>query len=298
MPTTAGARLPRARVLLWLGAACAWALPGCTWVTYLGTDPSGSKFGKTYYVGGAGPFGHVGTIDVPRGLRRAGYRGAIEVFGWQGVIPSTLRDQMDRSRNEQQSRRLARRIESYLRQHPGRPVNIIALSAGTGVAAWALEALPAEFRVDTVVFLGSSLSRRYDLSPALRRLDGKLYNFYSPDDPVLRFATPLTGSIDRRTRGRSLGGLLGFEAAAEADAATIELYKKHLVNMPYRRRYRRLGYRGMHTDATSPGFVQAVIAPLLGAAPVVLEPPDPMGAAPATQPSQAAEHSPAPNAAP
>lgn len=287
MPTTAGRRYPPSWVPVGIGAVCALLLPGCTWLTYLGTDTAGSEWGKTYYVGGAGPFGHVGTIDVPHGLRRAGYRGAIEVFGWQGVIPSTLRDQIDRSRNQEQAQRLARRIESYLRRYPGRRVNIIALSAGTGVAAWAIKALPAEFQVGTVVFLGSSLSRRHDLSAVLARVENKLYSFYAPDDPVLRYALPLAGSVDRETRGRGIAGLLGFEVPPGADVATIELYEQRLVNMPYRKHYRQYGYRGMHTDATAPSFVQSVIAPLFIDEPSVPEPLDPTDAGPATQPHPA-----------
>ncbi|MFH1747095.1 MAG: hypothetical protein ABIG44_08635 [Planctomycetota bacterium] len=252
-----------ARWTFWLLAVSVWVVPGCTWVTYLGTDPRGSEGGRTYYVGGAGPFGHVGTIDVPTGLRRSGYRGSIEVFGWQGTLPSTVRDQVDSNRNRQQARRLAGRIADYLRQYPGCPVNIIALSAGTGVATWALEALPEECRVGTVIFLGSSLSREYDLSRALQRIDERLYNYYSPDDPVLRYALPLAGSVDRETRGRNIAGLFGFELPAEADAATHALYAERLVNRPYHKRYRQYGYRGMHTDATSPEFVHIVLSPLL-----------------------------------
>lgn len=238
-------------------------LTGCTWITYLGTDTRGSELGKTYYVGGAGPFGHVGTIDVPKGLRRAGYRGAIEAFGWQSIVGGTLRDQVDRSRNEEQAQRLARRIEAYLLSHPDRRVNIIALSAGTGVATWALEALPAEYHVGTVVFLGSSLSRDYDLGAALSHVDEKFYSFYSPDDPILRLAVPIAGSVDRETHGPNLAGLLGFKLPDEAEQATAELYQRRLLNRPYRKQYRAYGYRGMHTDSTTVRFVQNVIAPLL-----------------------------------
>ena len=34
---------------------------------------------------------------------------------------------------------LAGRIEAYLSEHPGRPVYVIGMSAGTGVVVWALE---------------------------------------------------------------------------------------------------------------------------------------------------------------
>jgi pimeloyl-ACP methyl ester carboxylesterase len=236
---------------------------GCTWITYLGTDTRGSELGRTYYVGGAGTFGHVGTLDVPHGLRRAGYEGSIEVFGWQSIVGGTLRDQMHRERNLQQARRLAERIQDYLKRHPGRHVNIIALSAGTGIATWAVELLPADARVGTVVFLASSLSNTYDLSGLLRRVDERLYNFYSPDDPVLRYALPLAGSVDRRTFNPAVAGLIGLAEPEEASLETARLYRQRVRNMPYRRQYRDYGYRGMHTDAVSSDFVEHVIAPLL-----------------------------------
>ena len=107
-----GGNRPKTRLLhLVLLSAGVGILTGCTWMSYLGTDDRGREFGKTYFVGGAGPVGYVvGVHSVPKGLRRAGYRGAIETFGWQSVVGGTLRDQVDRSRNEEQARRLARRI--------------------------------------------------------------------------------------------------------------------------------------------------------------------------------------------
>jgi pimeloyl-ACP methyl ester carboxylesterase len=261
------ARSPAARKLfswtaLSIGGALA-ALSGCTWISYLGTDPTGSEFGRTYYVGGAGPFGHVGTIDVPNGLRQAGYRGSVEVFAWQSVVGGTLRDQIDRSRNEEQARRLARRIQAYLRRYPGRPVNLIALSAGTGIVTWALENLPDRVHVNTVVFLASSLSRNYDLTRALRHVDNKLYCFYSADDPILRYAVPIAGSVDRERFSPEVAGLLGFVLPPNASEETARLYDTRVQNMPYRRHYARYGYRGRHTDTTSVEFIQYVVAPLL-----------------------------------
>jgi pimeloyl-ACP methyl ester carboxylesterase len=248
--------------LLPLLALAAGLCSGCTLIPRLGSDPRGGQYGLTFYVGGAWPLGHLGTIDVPKGLRAAGYRGAIEVFGWQSTLGGTLRDQLDRERNQEQARRLAERIRAYRRRHSQGRVNIVALSAGSGIATWALEALPEDLHVGTVIFLSSSLSRYYDLRPALRRIDGKLYNFYSPDDPVLRYAVPLAGSVDRETRGLDVAGLYGFQPPAHADPATTTAYQR-VRNKPYRRQYGNYGYRGLHADATSVDFVRHVLAPLL-----------------------------------
>lgn len=248
-------------LMLWL---CLCATGGCTWMSYIGTDDTGAEFGKTYFVGGAGPIGSaVGVTTVPEGLRRAGYRGAIETFGWQSVVGGTLRDQTDRARNEEEARRLARRIQDYLDKHPGRRVNIIALSAGTGIATWALESLDQDCHVGTVVFMASSLSRRYDLSRALGAIDGELHNFFSANDQVLRYGLPITGSIDRQQSWPSAAGLYGFTASARTSHEDRLLYLQKLFNHPYRLSYRRYGNYGQHTDGASEKFIRRVIAPLL-----------------------------------
>lgn len=239
---------------------CLCFLAGCSMISRFGSDPSGEEYGKTFYLGGAGPIGRVGSFDVPNGLRDGGYRGAIEVFDWQSL---TLVDQIDRDRNEDQARELARRIQDYLDRYPNRRVNLIALSAGTGISTWALEQLPAKYRVGTVVFLGSSLSRRYDLCLSLRRLDGRLYNFYSSDDPILKYGVPISGSVDREFDGGRVGGLLGFAFPEGIMPPGRALYAERLRNMPWRRAYARYGYSGRHTDSVRRAFVARYVAPLL-----------------------------------
>lgn len=245
-------------------AACLPGVTGCTWISTLGTDERGLQYGKTWFIGGAGAIGNVvGTFDVPNGLRQAKYRGAIEVFAWQSVLGGTLRDQMDRERNEGEARRLAKDVQDYLDRFPGRRVNIIALSAGTGIATWTLEALPKRYRVGTVVFLGSSMSREYDLSTAMSRIAGHLYCFHSSGDPLLRFGLPITGSVDRDGSSSGAAGLYGFVPPPKASAATKQLYAERLRDCPYQPEYSKYGYYGMHADSTSPAFVEHVVAPLL-----------------------------------
>ncbi len=237
-------------------------VPGCVWMSRLGSDGAGQPHGQTWFIGGAGPVGNVvGTFDVPRGLRAARYRGAIEVFGWQCVVGGTLRDMLDRERGAGEARRLAADIQQYLDQFPGRRVNLIALSAGTGIATWALEALPPTHRVGTVVYLGSALSRDYDLSRALARIGGRLHCFYSADDPLLRYGVPLTGAVDRSSPVAA--GLYGFARPSAADGPTQTVYARRLRNHPYRREYAEYGYFGWHADSTSPRFIEKVVAPLL-----------------------------------
>jgi pimeloyl-ACP methyl ester carboxylesterase len=253
---------------------------GCTLISTLGTDEHGLQYGKTWFIGGAGSIGNVvGTFDVPKGLRAAKYRGAIEVFAWQAVLGGTLRDQLDRERSEGEARRLAKDIEEYMKRFPGRRVNIIALSAGTGIAVWTLEALPRRCQVGTVVFLGSSLSREYDLSTALTRIAGHLHCFHSTGDPLLRFGLPLTGSVDRDGSSSGAAGLYGFAVPPKASAATKQLYAERLRDYPYQSDYAKYGYWGLHADSTAPSFIEHVVAPLLN------EPLDGSEPPPANRPS-------------
>jgi pimeloyl-ACP methyl ester carboxylesterase len=237
---------------------------GCQLFPRLGTDPRGGDLGKTFYVGGAGPIGNVvGSTSVPRGLRKGGYRGAIEVFGWQSVVGGTLRDQMDLSRNRNEGRRLAQKIIDYLDEYPGRHVNLIGLSAGTGILTFALEALPEEYRVGQVIFLGSSLSRTYNMATALRRFEGVCWNFYSTQDQVLKYAVPITGSVDRAFQGENIAGLHGLAPPPDATDATVRLYRRHVRNMPWQPEYRSYGWDGGHTGTTNAKFVAAILAQLI-----------------------------------
>lgn len=247
----------------WLFLILPSILCGCGLPARMGTDLRGEPIAKTFYVGGAGMFGNIGSLDVPKGLRQGGFKGATEVFAWQSKIGLTLRDHLDRSRNQAQALRLARKIEEYLDRFPGNPVNVIALSAGTGITTWALEQLREGYTVNVVVFFGSSLSRNYDLSSALKHINGELYNFYSRKDQVLRNLVPLTGTIDRRYLGKAVAGLRGFVIPRGTDQESRELYRARARNMPWVRAYRRYHYRGGHTDGTRRSFIRHIVTPLL-----------------------------------
>ncbi len=216
--------------------------------------------GKTYYVGGAGPIGNVGSWDVPAGLSDGGYRGAVEVFPWQSMTHAG--DQINLSRNRVKAVDLADRIKSYRRGHPDAPVNIIALSAGTGVATFALEFLPEGAGIDRVIFLGCSMSSRYDMTPALGRVNEALYVIHSPHDRILRNVVWYTGTVDRSSAEEGVAGLVGFQPPLHTGDDTKKQYAK-LRNVPYRSAFEEAGYGGGHTDSTRSAFVREYLAPAL-----------------------------------
>jgi pimeloyl-ACP methyl ester carboxylesterase len=216
--------------------------------------------GVTYYVGGAGPVGNVGSLDVPNGLHDAGYSGFIEIFPWQSLTHAG--DQINLARNRGKGAELAASIRQYRRRHPEQPINIIALSAGTGVATWALEYLPEKVQVDTVVFLGCSISSNYDLTRALSRIRRGLYIVYSDQDPILQKVVWYTGTVDRSSAEEGVAGIEGFHPPAREGPDTLKQYRK-LHNVPYRLDFTDTGYEGGHTDSTSRLFIAEYIGPVL-----------------------------------
>ena len=133
-------------------------------------------------------------------------------------------------------------------------------SAGTGLAVFALEKLPPEVRVDTVLLISPALSPGYDLSKALAHVTNKAYAFTSPNDFfVLGVGTSVFGTIDGKKCESA--GRIGFVRPEGADAAQ---YKK-LVAEPYQKAWMKYGNIGDHVTSMARAFSAAVYAPILTA---------------------------------
>lgn len=209
------------------------------------------EFGKTYYLDGAGNWGF-GVTDVPAGMQAAGYPGDVEVYVWTSSFSPAI-DQVNVLANRLRASGLTGKIKDYLTRNENGKVNVIALSAGTGIAVWAVEGLPDGMQVENLVLLGSSLSYNYDMREALRHIRGKVYVFYSGHDEVLTSAVRALGTVDRTNEESA--GLVGLRPPG-GDAGKI-------VNIGWSPRYTQYGWTGSHTDATSSTFIQTVVAPRL-----------------------------------
>lgn len=230
----------------------AGAVPACALLAGCGGGmerrPAAESFGKTFYLDGAGNWGF-GVHDVPAGLKDAGYRGDVEIYVWTtSLLPMV--DQLNLAGAKLRAAALSDRIEEYRRKQPDQPINLIALSAGTGVLIWAIEGLDDQTKVDNVVLLGSSLSADYDVREALGHMTGKIYAYYSPHDEVLE-AVRVIGTIDGK-RGVESVGQVGLRAPAGL-ANRVE-------NVGWDRRYMRFGWTGAHTDCTNRRFVEQVVS--------------------------------------
>ena len=208
------------------------------------SNPKAEPFGKTYYLDGAGNLGF-GTAQVPRGLQKAGYKGDVEGFIWT-ISLNPLIDQLNiLGAAEAAGRRLAKRIKDYKKRFPQNRVNIIALSAGTGVAVWACENLDSQSHVDNLVLLGSSLSHNYDMSKALANIDRNVFVYHSPHDSILG-SVELLGTIDRK---------IGVKSAGQVGLKPPGGGRGKIITTPGADDWRSGGGAGGHTVYTTQTFV-------------------------------------------
>ena len=210
---------------------------------------SKEAFGRTYYIDGAGNWGF-GVANVMDGLAAAGYRGSVRNWRWSVTFNPLLDQTVGRGHARIRGANLGQEITEYKRRYPGNQVNIIALSAGTGVAVWACEALTPPGKVHNVILLSSNLSSRYDMHKAMRDIDGKVFVYASPHDEILDGPMRALGTIDGTFDEPA--GVAGFRTPADL--------RDRIVNIRWSAKYERHGWTGSHTDCTSEPFVRVVLS--------------------------------------
>ena len=119
-----------------------------------------------------------------------------DVYDWTGHrFPIMVLQAYERNRAE--AKKIAEQIATMRREHPAARIVISAESGGAGPAVWALEDLPEDVSVDSVVLLAPALSPEYDLTAALRHVTGSMYVFISEQDNfILAWGTEQYGTID------------------------------------------------------------------------------------------------------
>ena len=225
--------------------------------------------GCTFYFDGAGG----GTTKsnyaegVVEGMLEAGYRGAGELVSWETGKGLMADQDASVAYKRTKAQASAARIRSYQKEHPAAPVNLLGFSAGTAEAIFTLEVLPETAQVDHVVLLGTSISRDYDMTEALKRVRHKLYIFTSTHDQMLGTLMPLSGTADRKFHDPG-AGIKGFVLPAGASAATRRLYANKIVTIPYSEDFRKDKNKGHHFDNVKKEFIRDHVAPLLIGRPV------------------------------
>jgi pimeloyl-ACP methyl ester carboxylesterase len=215
--------------------------------------------------------------DLVAGLKDGGWAGPIDIYDWTENDPG-LDALMARKRNQREAEKVAKWIEDKVRKDPDLRITITSHSAGTGIAVWALEKLPDDVHVDSLVMLASALSPDYDLSKAMKHVRGKVHNFYSLNDTiVLGAGTTMFGTIDGKKTVAA--GLEGFKAQPVGEKPEYA----RLVQHPWIKEYLAFENAGTHIGYMAQPWVSHVLAPL------VIEPRgdrDTVIALPTTQPDK------------
>ncbi len=195
------------------------------------------------------------------GLRDADVVANIVVYDWTEHDPG-IHALQAYSRNQLEAQVIADLIAAHAAADPQSPIYITAHSGGCGLAAWALAKLPAEVKVQTVIFVAPALSPSFDLTPALRHITGKLNVFSSRLDTVVLFTgTRVFGTIDGVQT--EAAGFSGFVQPKTADPL---MYEK-LVQHPYQKDWIKYGDFGDHIGGMSRAFATAILEPLISPAP-------------------------------
>ena len=151
--------------------------------------------------------------SIKRGLDQAEIPGYIVIYDWGFPVPGLgmLVNQTDVGGNRRAGKKLAKKLLTYQKAYPGRPVYLIGHSGGTGIAVFALEHL-RKMRgepIEGVFLLASSMSANYPLNTALGMTRRGIVNVHNPKDTaMLKSGTGMFGNVDGG-RGAT-AGLNGF----------------------------------------------------------------------------------------
>ncbi len=179
--------------------------------------------------------------EVARAIDDAGIVADIRIHDWERPL-GVIRNLTALERNRRSAQTIADWIVYYHRQHPDAPIDLVGYSGGGGMALMTVEALPPDIRVRNVVLVHPAVSPAYDLTPALRRLDGLLVNFWSELDVVmLGVGTTVFGTMDRR-HGAS-AGMRGFDSDA---AVSDPRLRSRLVQRKWTWKAAHAGHIGLH----------------------------------------------------
>lgn len=221
------------------------------------------EHGYLYYFDGAGG----GTAKknwaegVKDGLLAGGYPGAGEMFTWETGDGLMADQDASVKFKRAKAKDAAAKMIKHAAEYPQPPLDILGFSAGTAVAIFALEYLPESVQVDDMVLLGTSISRDYDLTKALKRVKGHVYIYTSTHDRMLGFLMPFSGTADRKFDDPG-AGITGFVLPKGASAATRKLYAEKIITIPWTAKMEKDGDYGRHFNNVKMEFIRDQVAPL------------------------------------
>jgi pimeloyl-ACP methyl ester carboxylesterase len=152
----------------------------------------------------------------------------------------------------------AAQVAAHFRAHPDSRIILTSHSGGGAIAIWTLEQLPADVHVASVLLLAPAISPDYDLTKALRHVDGKLSLFSSTgDELILGIGCRLCGTMDGKMTDAA--GRVGFTRPATGDPLEYAKLEQH----PYEKQWDWLGNYGDHIGPMSRPFAAKILTPLV-----------------------------------
>jgi pimeloyl-ACP methyl ester carboxylesterase len=178
-------------------------------------------------------------------------------FDWSHGYGRVIFDQIGHAWGLEQGHRLAQTVLDYHDEHPDLRIYLLGHSAGALVVLAAIEELPPGL-IEGIVLLSPSVSRIYDLRPALARVAGTIDVFYSPRDYVyLGVLMHVIGTSDRTHRAAA--GRVGFSTFIDCPEDAF-LYSK-LRQYRWQPEDRALNHNGGHYGGYQPDFLRERVMP-------------------------------------
>jgi pimeloyl-ACP methyl ester carboxylesterase len=192
------------------------------------------------------------------GLGEGGVADHLEIYDW--TRPNWLIGAVQSyDHNRASAREVAAGITATVRRDPNAKIVLTGWSAGAAVAIWALEDLPDDVQVQSVLFIQSAVDPNHDLSRALRHVRGHMFSTIGFNDwLILGIGTVIFGTADGGVHTASAGNV-GFAKPPGRDAIQ---YQK-LVEIPYQFEWMKYANFGEHTGPTSQDFAREVLAPMV-----------------------------------
>ncbi|MBN1555629.1 MAG: alpha/beta hydrolase [Phycisphaerae bacterium] len=187
--------------------------------------------------------------NIRQGLASAGCFRAMPIYNWGAPIPGVglIINQTNVIGNRIAGSNIAKMIEKYQDNYPGRPVYVVGHSGGGGVAVFTAEGMSQGRKIDGLVLLSASISGDYDLSKALGNCKNGILNVFNPDDTaLLGVGTAIMGNVDG-----------GHAASAGLNGFTRRFNGLYQLSVKPGMYYGG----GAHDAATRPGFVARFVAP-------------------------------------
>ncbi len=199
--------------------------------------------------------GPIALTDARRALRDLGVQSRIRTHDY-GRPFGLLANLMSHDGNRLAAANIAAQIVEYRVKHPNTPIDLIGYSGGGGMAVMVAEAIPADIRLRNVVLCQPAISPTYNLSSALRRVDGKLVNLYAPNDWfMLGWGTTVFGTMDRQYVASA--GKDGFQEPPKLDDPSLA---EHFTQQSWTPDLIWKGHGGMHAGILTYGWNRETVA--------------------------------------